>query len=296
MKNPQKTGFLISGNVLFALLFLGFVLFTSPDPVILHKFSRSYFTGLVILLLLILPYELLLLFLVNDETRVSVNDKTLRIGLVFRIFLALAVVVIFLLLTELFLRMRPKPLVENFHPFLQSINTKTNDSAFHVNSDGFRYDEIQKKKPKDTYRIFVMGGSTVFDEWHGYDQSLVKQVENLLRKKYPKRKIEVINAGYNRYTSEHSLILYETKVSDYQPDLVIIWQGFNDMYMSCTPDYQSNGPYKSDYSHFYGVLANVVNSYFNYSPRSYVFEIVKKSFREKFFAETICSTAIAVYD
>jgi hypothetical protein len=66
--------------------------------------------------------------------------------------------------------------------------------------------------------VFVTGGSTVFDEWQSYETTLVKQLEDLLRKQYPNRKIQVINAGYLRYTSEHTLILYATKLADYHPD------------------------------------------------------------------------------
>lgn len=142
--------------------------------------------------------------------------------------------------------MYPKPKVEDFHPFLQAVNTKQNESAWHVNSDGFRYDEITKEKPKDTYRVFITGGSTVFDEWQPYEQTLVKQVENLLIAHYPERKIQVINAGYLRYTSEHTLILYATKSSDYDPDLIVVWQGFNDLYYSCAPPYLTTGEYKAD--------------------------------------------------
>jgi len=181
--------------------------------------------------------------------------------------------------------MKPKPFVEDFHPFLQAINTKKNEGHLHVNSENFRYDEITKEKPKDTYRVFVLGGSTVYDEWHAYEKSLVKQIEDSLRKHYPNKKIQVINAGYSRYTSEHSLILYQTKISDFDPDLIVIWQGFNDMYQSCNPGFLPKSEYKSDYSHFYEVLSNVVNNYFNYQIKFYVAEKIIKSFTENYYSD-----------
>lgn len=275
----------LSGNILYFLFFLGFLLFTSPNPTIFHKFAPNYFKGIIALVFLAIPYNFLLLILAYDKAKISFGKKKIHINLLYRTLIVCVLLIALAFFAELFLRVRPKPLVENFHPFLQAINTKKNDADHQINSDNFRYKEISRKKPEGVYRIFITGGSTVYDEWQPYDGNVVRRVEIILQKQFPDKKLEVINAGYNRYTSEHSLILYATKLTDYNPDLIIIWQGFNDLYYSCSPPYLTSGQYKSDYSHFYAVLANMVNNHFNVYPKSELLALLYKAFSEKFYAD-----------
>lgn len=280
-----KKEFLFSANFFFLLIFLGFCLTTNTDATILHKYSIGYVWRLFILLLLAIPYNVMILFIFNDRIFLQYNKKNYNVGIKSRITISVAVIILFLLLTELFLRMKPKPYVEDFHPFLQAINTKKNEGYLHVDSAGFRYDEISPNKPKGVYRVFVLGGSTVLDQFRPYDQTLVKQIEDKLRIHYPNKNIQVINAGYARYTSEHSLILYETKVQDYHPDLVVLFQGFNDLYYSCTPSFSPIRTYQNDYSHFYEVLTNITNSYFNYQLSFDVLDRIAKAFQDNFYSD-----------
>ncbi len=276
---------LFSANLFYFLIVLGFFLTTNNSPTILTKYTLSYTIKLIGLMVLAIPYNLLILFLNNDSIKVSINKREHKISIIWRIIIILICIVMTILFSELFIRMKPKPYVENFHPFLQFIPTKKNESSLHINSDSFRYDEISKKKPSDVYRIFIIGGSTVFDKDRPYEKSLVKQVENSLRKEYPNRKIQVINAGYERYTSEHSLIVFETKVADYDPDLIFIFQGFNDLIYSCTPDFSPIKTYKNDYSHFYQVLSNVIDNYFNWKFQFISVNRLFKGFKENFYSD-----------
>jgi lysophospholipase L1-like esterase len=47
-------------------------------------------------------------------------------------------------------------------------------------------------------------------------------------------------------------------VKDFDPDLVIVWHGINDLYRSCSPPRFSRGVYQADYSHFWGPTAEMV--------------------------------------
>jgi lysophospholipase L1-like esterase len=285
LNNSNKRALIFSANFLFLLFFLGFCLTTNADAQILAKYSHSYLIKLFVLFLLIIPYNLAILFLLNNSISLKFGGKNYRISLPLRILLVILGFVLFLMLSELFFRAKPKPFVENFHPFLQYIPTKKNDSNMHINSDSFRYDELTKDKPKGTYRIFILGGSTVFDKPRPYEKSITKTVENLLQKKYPDKKIQVINAGYERYTSEHSLIVYETKVADYHPDMIVIWQGFNDIIYSCTPDFSPIRTYKNDYSHMYQVISHPIDDYFNWRFNSIVLSRIQKALFENFYAD-----------
>lgn len=285
-KFSVKRNLFLSANFFFTLIIIGFFLTTNIDnPSILGKYTSSYLTKLFMFTFLIIPYNLVLLFFLNDSIIISTDKKKYKINRFSRLIIVFFFILVILLLLELFLRMKPKPYIENFHPYLQAIHTRENDSNLHINSDNFRYDELTENKPDNIYRIFIVGGSTVLDKDRSYEKNLVKQIENMLQDYYPNKKIQVINAGYERYTSQHSLILYETKISDFNPDLIVVWQGFNDLYYSCMSDFIPIKKYRNDYSHFYEVLTNVTNSYFNYDLKLISVERLKKAFFENFYAD-----------
>ena len=147
-----------------------------------------------------------------------------------------------------------------FHPFLQ-IQPIAGDPQKHINHWGFRGEEISKLKPAGTYRIFVLGGSTVFCGEVPFEKCHTRILEKLLRQHYPGRRIEVQNAGMDWYTSQHSLIQFLIKVQDFDPDLIVTWHGINDMLRSFSPNLYAHGPYKEDYSHFYGPLGRMMENY-----------------------------------
>jgi lysophospholipase L1-like esterase len=154
--------------------------------------------------------------------------------------------------------------IDHFDPFLQlklADNYTTN-----INSYGFRGEEINKDKPKGTFRIFILGGSTVLSRGTAYEKTSARVLEKLLSKNYPNKKIEVINAGVDGYTTEHSLIQYLFKIKDFNPDMIIMWHGINDWYYSCSPPERAYEQYKSDYSHYLGADAAMVFNYFKPQP------------------------------
>lgn len=98
-----------------------------------------------------------------------------------------------------------------------------------INSHGFRGPEITELKPENTYRIFVAGGSTtfgaaVFDE---------ETPPAFLQKNFDKTdldfKVQVINAGIPGMWSESELQLVKTRLVNYEPDLIIIYDGVNEL-------------------------------------------------------------------
>ena len=136
--------------------------------------------------------------------------------------------------------------------------TKRLGEKYHINSLGYQNDEFKKTKDSDTYRIVLVGGSTVINIDVSYEKNVGKVLEDELTNYYHK-KFEVINAGVQGYTTEHSIIDYMFRISELKPDLVIMWHGVNDLYASCPTRL---GAYKSDYSHLIGQLENPVISYF----------------------------------
>lgn len=106
-----------------------------------------------------------------------------------------------------------------------------------------------------------MGGSTVFTDTVKFEQSHARILESLLVRHYPPYKIEVQNAGVPWHTSHETLIKLLTQVQDFDPDLLIVWQGINDLIRGFEPDRFSLGHFQEDYSHFYGSLKGMIDVY-----------------------------------
>ena len=130
-----------------------------------------------------------------------------------------------------------------------------------INRWGFRGRDIEKAKPANTFRIFVIGGSTVFCEKVPFEASHCRVLEKLLAERYPQVNIEVQNAGMHWHTSLHSVIKWVSQVQSFDPDLVIVYHAINDLYRSFSPTDFADGPYRDDYGHYYGPLARMVRNY-----------------------------------
>ena len=113
---------------------------------------------------------------------------------------------------------------------LKTLETNQHTPIMNINSDGFRGPEISKEKPDNTYRIFVVGGSTTFAIRSISDQTTIP---GYLQENFDKlelsKNIEVINAGVPGFKAIDELRLVKTKLIDYSPDLIIIYDGFNDV-------------------------------------------------------------------
>ncbi|OGH05832.1 MAG: hypothetical protein A2W22_05175 [Candidatus Levybacteria bacterium RBG_16_35_11] len=292
----MKNVFLVIAVSVYIFLLLGFVMHTSANPVIFGKYSLLYFFVLLIIAFCLYPFIKLINFLFYTskfkvEKRIfKINPlrKILYLFLLFLILLFLSEIT--LLITGQKLKEEPYTLnLDNFHLFLQSTLNKENNRenpSLHINSFNFRGDEIKKEKDKNTFRIFVLGGSSVLNVGVPYEKSFGKILQEKLKKEYPNKKIEVLNAGMDGYTSEHTIIQYLFNIKDLNPDLLITWQGINDMYYSCSGNFFTKGMYKNDYSHQLGSVAFPIKQYFsdNKYPVSFRFHLVTFDFLRHTFA------------
>lgn len=112
--------------------------------------------------------------------------------------------------------------------------------------------EFSAEKDSSTLRVLCIGGSTTrnvrLDTMDRYPSVL----NDILSKKFPNQKVEVLNAGMDWYTSKHSNINYTLYARDFRPDIAVVMHGINDLYRSFSPKSLAVGEYKNDYSHFYG--------------------------------------------
>ena len=99
-----------------------------------------------------------------------------------------------------------------------------------INSLGLRGDEFSNIKPSDTYRIFMIGGSTMFGAGATSDETTISgYLQNILDENDFGFDVEVINAGIQGADSNTELSLIEQKLMGLSPDLLIIYDGWNDL-------------------------------------------------------------------
>ena len=96
------------------------------------------------------------------------------------------------------------------------------------NALGFRGEEIAIGKPAGTVRIACCGGSTTYGEGvvHDYRLSMPYLLEQALRA--DGHQVEVINAGCPGWTTLETLINFETRLLELQPDWIVVYEGIND--------------------------------------------------------------------
>ena len=97
------------------------------------------------------------------------------------------------------------------------------------NSHGFRGVEFSSEKPSDVYRIFMVGGSTILGAETTNDTTMPSILQKMFDEKNLDFKIEVINAGVGGGNTKSELALIKSKIINYNPDLVIMYDGWNDI-------------------------------------------------------------------
>jgi lysophospholipase L1-like esterase len=98
------------------------------------------------------------------------------------------------------------------------------------NSLGFRGDEVLSRKPRGQYRIVCMGGSTTYgDKVNEHFMSYPSLLEKELKLR-GYNNVKVINAGAQGWSSWESLINFELRVLDLEPDLIIVLHAINDIF------------------------------------------------------------------
>lgn len=91
----------------------------------------------------------------------------------------------------------------------------------------FRAESFPAKKSPDTFRVFVLGGSTVAGEPYEKETSLTTWLQLALRAAEPEKNAEVVNCGGISYAS-YRLIPILKECLNYQPDLFIVATGHNE--------------------------------------------------------------------
>lgn len=257
--------------VLYALISVtvaGVWFHTSDEGEVLGKYSRKYFVAACLFTWMGIAAVPVAWLALTQRQIALPSGRKIVLSWRARLFGVGAAAVVLLVAAEVALthwkakQKGPRASMDAFHPFLQ-IDPVPGDSSKGINRWGFRGEDIERAKPAGTYRVFVLGGSTVFCGDTDFERSHCRLLEKQLRQAYPHARIEVQNAGFPWHCSPHALIKFLFKVQDFDPDLVITIQGFNDMLRSFSPPYAARGDYQPDYSHFNGPAATLLHEYAN---------------------------------
>ena len=96
------------------------------------------------------------------------------------------------------------------------------------NSHGFRGDEFEKEKSHNIFRIFALGGSTTFGVGAADNETWPVYLQKIMNEKITGKNIEVINFGLSGGTTESYYELIKNRIFSLDPDLIIMYDGWND--------------------------------------------------------------------
>jgi len=116
---------------------------------------------------------------------------------------------------------------------LWKLNPGTIFSNRRVNRLGFRDREVDPEKKSGTIRVICLGDSITAQGRPGYSQYLHERLTNNPPTAQP---WEAFNMGVHGYTSMQGLKLFQTRGKLLKPDIVTIWFGWNDHWMSDKTD------------------------------------------------------------
>ena len=153
-----------------------------------------------------------------------------------------------LLTSELFFRFEPRfrtttgvtangqrflSIPTEFAPYTDGFNKKKFRSEnLNTNAWGFRtLRELGEKQP-DEKRIFVLGGSAAAGWGASHDNTTFPLITEKLLHQAGRSQAFFFNAGVDGFNSNQEWVLMATKIMDLKPDLVILFDGYNDMHFS----------------------------------------------------------------
>jgi lysophospholipase L1-like esterase len=99
-----------------------------------------------------------------------------------------------------------------------------------INSLGFRGPEISVPKPVGTTRVAYLGSSTTWcAEVSGNEYTWPHLTTGALGRAFPDRRFDYVNGGVPGYTVASSLKNLELRIAPLDPDVIVIYEGLNDL-------------------------------------------------------------------
>lgn len=204
----------------------------------IHKYQIFLVVlGFALLFITVIAYKLQLLERIGNYTK----------NIAFAVYIPLILLIMFELGGRLVVGLSVNKLnLYEDHPYLITVpKANTKFEKISINSMGYRGKEFTLAKGENVCRIVCLGGSATFCGNVFDEETWCQQLEDILNEKARKNpRVEVVNAGVPGYTTSESLINLNLRILDINPDIIIIYQSYNDFKPNRMPDF------KSDYSHW----------------------------------------------
>jgi lysophospholipase L1-like esterase len=225
-----------SGLLIFGFILFWYLGFFRPDPYVMERYA-PFSTGLLWILRIGVP--LLIIYTIG----LAWGMKTRRMSMANTITLMGSLLLCLIAGLVIIYSNYKKRLgqLSDFHPYLQ-LNPAP----------------VPVVEP-DQYNIFCLGGSTtefLDSQGKGWPQ----RVQTIMNMKLGRNDIRVYNLGKQWYTTQHSLIYYETLLRNSDSDVILIMHTLNDLLQNADFCYFSRGSFRGDYGHFDGPVHRLVQS------------------------------------
>lgn len=223
MKRNYRISLLIIYYLVYSFIYIGWISHHSLSPTI-FRYSKSYFAFLAVMSSgFLLP--VFLSICLKRFGRKTVSHLILNFAIL--LFALYFVFSLHYYYTQEHL----------FDPFLQNPLTPIEDL---------------RREGSGTFRIICLGDSATKNLALPSEKHYPDILHRTLKERYPAVDIEVADASATWYTTKHSLISYVTYYEDWNPDLIIIMHGINDLVRSFSPPGSAIGEYNDLWTHFYG--------------------------------------------
>ena len=98
------------------------------------------------------------------------------------------------------------------------------------NSHGFRGEEFSQVKAPNTYRIFLIGGSTMYGTGSYSDETTIPAImQKIADRQQLGLNVEIINAGTPGANTVGEVKMIKQKIVNFQPDLIVMYDGWNNL-------------------------------------------------------------------
>ena len=144
------------------------------------------------------------------------------------------------------------PLVVKPHPFLAfalrpgAVRGAGTPAEQRVNADGFRGEPLGAREP-GSFLVACVGDSVTYGDGLGERETMPAALEAAMRAKWPRRRVDVLNAGVLQYTSAETFVGVALRVLERRPDVVIWLEGANDVAPRLVEGF------RPDYAHYRAV-------------------------------------------
>ena len=113
--------------------------------------------------------------------------------------------------------------------------------SIHINNFGFRGPDFEVEKVDNTIRVFFVGGSTTLGPQSSSDNATIPgYLEKFFNEIDMENYIQVVNAGKSGFTSLTERALIFDKIQYLNPDIVIVYDGWNNVRADYSPEFSKS--------------------------------------------------------